>query len=98
MSDDKVCVCVWGAGGVYVWVWVCDIEICYATSNLHEMLPTNFFHVIKLRRLASPNRIIDNSKLDFNKFGRQLYDDDSDFKVKIVTSISILINFRSHFN
>ena len=29
---------------------------------------------IELRRLEAPNQIVDNSKSDFNKFGRGLYD------------------------
>ena len=46
----------------------------------------------KLRRLGSPNRIVDHSKLDSNKFGRQSYED-LDFKVKIVWYHIVSVSF-----
>ena len=42
----------------------------------------------KLRQLRIQNRIVDDSKSDSNKLGRQL-DDDPDFEVRFVTSILI---------
>ena len=44
------------------------------------------------RQFGSPNRIVNDSKLDSNKVGWRLYDD-LDFKVNMVSSISILISY-----
>ena len=46
----------------------------------------------KLKQLGFSNQIIDNSKSDSKEFGRRLYDD-SDSKVKIAWSITILVAF-----
>ena len=49
----------------------------------------------KLRRLGSPNGIVDNLKSDSNKFRQQLYDD-LDFKVNIGSYCITLIYFQSN--
>ena len=56
----------------------------------------NRLHLVgfKLRQIGPPNQIVDDMKLDSNKFGWQLYDD-SDSMVEIVSSIAISINFCS---
>ena len=65
-------------------------------TNCPLLVSTGFTTVHpKLKWLGSPNWIVDNSKLDCNKFSRWLYED-SDFKVKIVLDCIVLISFWSN--